>query len=206
MKFQINDEVVLTEPINVHTSGSQPTSRFAKLKKGAVGTVCIMPSMFKFPGSDQYVAVEFCTSSFVQAEEYLQTYVHEDKLELVAKVNCLGKLRADLEELLPARAFRIEEHADGSVAVSFYDFHGVTFVDTEEEELVVRAYILCKAEELLQHMLYVVCWGISNNGHFTNTFKKDEDDSACHICGCPRNLPGKAICSAPHGRLITYKG
>jgi hypothetical protein len=35
---------------------------------------------------DRYVAVEFCIGSSTYADEFLQTYIHEDSLEAINEV------------------------------------------------------------------------------------------------------------------------
>ena len=83
------------------------------------------------------------------------------------------KLLLKLREKLSPKSFSIIE---GNQIV-YYDFHGVTFQDTDEKRQIVQDYIVGVAEDRLGFPIEITDWSISNNGHFAHSFVRKKSNN-----------------------------
>lgn len=58
--------------------------------------------------------------------------------------------------------------------VSYYDWHGITFRESAEEQAIIEAYLLEVIATKVGYPVKVTWWGDSNNGHFTHRFEQAE--------------------------------
>jgi len=76
------------------------------------------------------------------------------------------KLLRELSKKLSPKSFNIV----GGNQIVYYDFHGITFQNTDEKRQIVQDYIISVAEEKLGFPIKITDWGVSNNGHFAHRF------------------------------------
>ncbi|MBI2099425.1 hypothetical protein HYT45_03390 [Candidatus Uhrbacteria bacterium] len=81
----------------------------------------------------------------------------------------MEKLKRELLDKLPSRQIGIRRNEG---LVYYYDYHGVTFWESEEERREVENYIIGVIEAAVGFKVRITEWGESNNGHFVHSFER----------------------------------
>ena len=78
-------------------------------------------------------------------------------------------LEKELREKLPPQCIgvSVEERL-----VAYYDYHGVTFRESESEQVIVNDYIVSVVAEKAGFPVRITEWGPSNNGRFAHYFER----------------------------------
>ncbi len=79
------------------------------------------------------------------------------------------ELEQELREKLPPEQIDVLE---GDGLVLYYDWHGVTFRETDAEWEIVKSYIISVIEAKTGYRVRITKWGLSNNGHFSHRFER----------------------------------
>ncbi len=80
----------------------------------------------------------------------------------------MNELKRELLEKLPPEQIKVIR-SEGLII--YYDYHGVTFRESEEERRIVQEYIISAVEADVGFKICITEWGISNNGHFVHEFE-----------------------------------
>ena len=88
-------------------------------------------------------------------------------------MNEFTELEQKLNKQLPPE--HIHVNLD-EMAIVYYDYHGVTFRDSEKENNFVEDYIVRVATEKVGSPIKITEWGQSNNGRFAHYFERISEE------------------------------
>ena len=80
------------------------------------------------------------------------------------------ELQNELAEKLPPHVISVNQYRGW---VTYYDYHGVTLRESEDEQQQVKDYILNVINERTSYWATITEWGFSNNGHFVHVFEME---------------------------------
>lgn len=81
----------------------------------------------------------------------------------------MDKLEQELRTKLPPEQIKVLEEEG---VVLYYDYHGVTFRESNAEQRIVENYIIGVIEAKVGYRIRITEWGLSSNGHFVHFFER----------------------------------